>query len=71
MSIGWKAPLKSPNMLVNRLSFVIKEKLKQLFQILQEEIGEINGRVFVDSAPVMDKAWAGRVVWGGWVKTPI
>lgn len=40
--------------------FVIKEKLKQLFQILQEEIGEINGRVFVDSAPVMDKAWAGR-----------
>ena len=39
---------------------VIKEKLKQLFQILQEEIGEINGRVFVDSAPVMDKAWAGR-----------
>jgi epoxyqueuosine reductase len=40
--------------------FVIKEKLKQLYQILQEEIGEINGRVFVDSAPVMDKAWAGR-----------
>ena len=40
--------------------FVIKEKLKQLFQILQEEIGEINGRVFVDSAPVMDKAWARR-----------
>ena len=40
--------------------FVIKEKLKQLFQILQDEIGEINGRVFVDSAPVMDKAWAGR-----------
>ena len=40
--------------------FVIKEKLKQLYQILQEEIGEINGRVFVDSAPVMDKAWAGK-----------
>ena len=40
--------------------FVITEKLKQLFQILQEEIGEINGRVFVDSAPVMDKAWAVR-----------
>ena len=40
--------------------YVIKEKLKQLYQILQEEIGEINGRVFVDSAPVMDKAWAGR-----------
>ena len=40
--------------------FVIKDKLKQLFQILREEIGEVNGRVFVDSAPVMDKAWASR-----------
>lgn len=40
--------------------FVIKEKLKQLFQILREEIGEVNGRVFVDSAPVMDKVWASR-----------
>lgn len=40
--------------------FVIKDKLKQLFQILQEETVEINGRVFVDSAPVMDKAWAAR-----------
>jgi len=40
--------------------FVIKDKLKQLFQILREEIGEVNGRVFVDSAPVMDKAWAAR-----------
>ncbi|MEC7173474.1 MAG: tRNA epoxyqueuosine(34) reductase QueG [Flavobacteriaceae bacterium] len=44
----------------NDYHFVIKDKLKQLFQILQEEIGEINGRVFVDSAPVMDKAWAAR-----------
>ncbi len=40
--------------------FVIKDKLKQLFQTIQEEIGEVNGRVFVDSAPVMDKAWAVR-----------
>ena len=35
---------------------VIKDKLKQLFRSLQEQIGEVNGRVFVDSAPVMDKA---------------
>ena len=40
--------------------FVIREKLKQLLQFIQEEIGEVNGRVFVDSAPVMDKAWAVR-----------
>tara|TARA_A100000164_G_scaffold175294_1_gene155642 strand:- start:60 stop:980 length:921 start_codon:yes stop_codon:yes gene_type:complete len=40
--------------------FVIKEKLSQLLQTIQDEIGEVNGRVFVDSAPVMDKAWASR-----------
>lgn len=38
--------------------FIIKDKLKDLFQFIQDEIGEVGGRVFVDSAPVMDKAWA-------------
>lgn len=38
--------------------FVIKDKLKELMQFIQENIGEVGGRVFVDSAPVMDKAWA-------------
>ncbi|MHB8259248.1 MAG: tRNA epoxyqueuosine(34) reductase QueG [Bacteroidia bacterium] len=37
---------------------VIKEKCKALVAVLREEIGDINGRCFVDSAPVMDKAWA-------------
>ncbi len=38
---------------------VLKKKLYELFRQIQEEVGaEINGRVFVDSAPVMDKAWA-------------
>lgn len=37
---------------------VIKKKLKQLIAYLQEEIGEINGRAFVDSAPVMERVWA-------------
>ena len=45
---------------------VIKEKLTQLMLYLREEIGEIEGRVFVDSAPVMDKAWASRSGLG-WV----
>lgn len=40
--------------------FVIKDKLKQLMQFIQEEIGEVNGRAFTDSAPVLDKAWAER-----------
>ncbi|KXJ04798.1 Epoxyqueuosine reductase, partial [Exaiptasia diaphana] len=40
--------------------FVIKDKLKELFAWIHEEIGEVGGRMFVDSAPVMDKAWAKR-----------
>lgn len=38
--------------------FVVKEKLKFLFEAIQKNIGEISGRVFVDSAPVMERAWA-------------
>ena len=38
--------------------FVIKEKLKTLMQIIQEKIGDVHGRAFVDSAPVLDRAWA-------------
>lgn len=38
--------------------FVIKEKLKELVEFIRVNIGDVNGRVFVDSAPVMDKAWA-------------
>lgn len=38
---------------------VLKKKLYELFAYIQEEVGsEVSGRVFVDSAPVMDKAWA-------------
>ncbi|SFH02964.1 tRNA epoxyqueuosine(34) reductase QueG [Pedobacter insulae] len=37
---------------------VIKEKLKALLAFINQEIGEVGGRCFVDSAPVMDKAWA-------------
>ena len=46
--------------------FVIKNKLKEFFSYIQEEIGEVGGRVFVDSAPVMDKAWAKKSGLG-WV----
>jgi epoxyqueuosine reductase len=38
--------------------FVLKDKLSSLLTEINEKIGEINGRVFVDSAPVMDKVWA-------------
>ena len=40
--------------------FVIKEKLKELMHSIEEEIGEVSGRAFVDSAPVLDKAWAAK-----------
>ncbi|GLU42701.1 tRNA epoxyqueuosine(34) reductase QueG [Allomuricauda sp. NBRC 101325] len=40
--------------------FVIKDKLKSLLNFIQEEIGDVHGRAFVDSAPVMDKAWAAK-----------
>jgi epoxyqueuosine reductase len=37
---------------------VIKDKLNQLLQFIKDTIGDVDGRVFVDSAPVLDKAWA-------------
>lgn len=37
---------------------VIKDKLRQLLAYIQAEIGEVGGRAFVDSAPVLDRAWA-------------
>lgn len=40
--------------------FVIKDKLKDLMHFISEEIGEVHGRAFVDSAPVLDKAWAAK-----------
>ncbi len=45
---------------------VIKDKLKQLLQIINEKIGEVGGRAFVDSAPVLDKAWAQKAGLG-WI----
>ena len=45
---------------------VIKEKLKELLHLIQSEIGEVSGRAFVDSAPVLDKAWAAKSGLG-WV----
>lgn len=38
--------------------FIIKRKLKDLLAFIREEIGEVDGRVFVDSAPVMERKWA-------------
>jgi epoxyqueuosine reductase len=40
--------------------FVLREKLTELYEYIQEQIGEVNGRTFVDSAPILERAWAKR-----------
>jgi epoxyqueuosine reductase len=46
--------------------FVLKDKLKSLLNFISETIGEVNGRAFVDSAPVLDKVWAQKAGFG-WI----
>lgn len=46
--------------------FVVKDKLKELIQFIQDEIGDVNGRAFVDSAPVLERDWAKRS-GTGWI----
>lgn len=45
---------------------VLKEKLAAMLSSVQAEVGEVSGRIFVDSAPVMDKVWAAKSGLG-WV----
>lgn len=44
--------------------FVIRDKLNEFLEILRDEIGEIDGRGFVDSAPVMERQWAQKAGLG-------
>lgn len=46
--------------------YVIKEKLKELVQFITTEVGEINARIFTDSAPILERAWA-RKSGLGWI----
>lgn len=46
--------------------FVIRDKLKILLERFRQEIGEVEGRAFVDSAPVHERAWAAKSGLG-WV----
>jgi epoxyqueuosine reductase len=45
---------------------VIKKKLGKLMDFILENIGQVNGKAFVDSAPVLDRAWAARAGLG-WI----
>ena len=46
--------------------YVVKDKLKLFMDDIQETIGDVQGRVFVDSAPVMERAWA-KKSGVGWI----
>ncbi|MDX1940912.1 MAG: tRNA epoxyqueuosine(34) reductase QueG [Saprospiraceae bacterium] len=46
--------------------FVIKDKLKELLYFIHKNIGEVHGRCFVDSAPVLERDWAKRAGIG-WI----
>ncbi|MFK7809607.1 MAG: tRNA epoxyqueuosine(34) reductase QueG [Saprospiraceae bacterium] len=46
--------------------FVVKRKLKDLLRFIRETIGEVAGRCFVDSAPVLERDWAKRS-GNGWI----
>jgi len=46
--------------------FILKDKLRSLFNYLQSIIPEVQGRAFVDTAPVMDKVWAQKAGLG-WI----
>ena len=45
---------------------IIKKKLKSLLKEMRNEIGHIDGRVFVDSAPILESAWA-KKSGVGWI----
>ena len=46
--------------------FVIKEKLKQFVLKIKDKVGDVNARIFVDSAPILERAWAKKSGLG-WV----
>jgi epoxyqueuosine reductase len=50
----------------NDYHFVLKEKLRALAEAIETKYGVFSGRAFVDSAPVLDKAWAKRAGLG-WI----
>lgn len=57
----WSAPPKVSRYAVLRdYHFILKERLFRLLELLREACGTVNGRVFVDSAPFLDRYWAMR-----------
>ena len=63
---------KKNNFIISKYAYgkdyhkVIRKKLKKLFECIKEKIGDVDGRVFVDSAPVHERAWA-KLSGLGWI----
>jgi len=63
---------KSNNFIISKYAYgrdyhqVIKKKLRKLFSKIKEKFGNVEGRVFVDSAPVHERAWA-KLSGLGWI----
>ncbi len=55
-----EAPILSKYAYGTDYHFVMKDKMKDLYKWIDQQFGPIEGRVFVDSAPVLDRAWAAR-----------
>ena len=61
-----EAPKISKYAFGNDYHEVIRGKLKLFLQEIKKEIGEVNGRGFVDSAPVLERTWAQKAGMG-WI----
>ena len=61
-----EAPVLSKYAFGTDYHFVMKDKLADLLKFIQIEIAPCEGRFFVDSAPVLDRAWAARAGLG-WI----
>jgi epoxyqueuosine reductase len=61
-----EAPVLSKYAFGTDYHFVMKDKLAELLQFIQSKIAPCEGRCFVDSAPVLDRAWAARAGLG-WI----
>lgn len=61
-----EAPILSKYAYGTDYHFVMKNKMKELYNYINQHFGPIEGRVFVDSAPVLDKAWAAKAGLG-WI----
>lgn len=62
-----EAPIVSMYALGKDYHTILRKKLKELLHRIREQVGQVEGRCFVDSGPVMERVWAerGGIGWNG------